>query len=394
MRILHLGKYFPPYAGGMETYLRDLMAAQARQGLEPAALVHRSSISLHSEEELYPAGEERLPVTRAAVWARFLFTPLSPTFPWLLRRHIQQHKPDILHIHMPNVSAFWALCLPAARGIPWVIHWQADVLASRHNLGLRVFYLLYRPFERAILRRSKAIIATSPPYLESSISLQSFRDKCHVIPLGLDPTSLPGTTLTQPDQTADTPLRVLAIGRLTYYKGLEYLIRAAAQVDQVELHLVGSGDLEAELRSLAQGLKLGTRITFHGHLPNEQLAAQISACDCLCLPSIERTEAFGVVLLEAMAGSRATIISDVPGSGMGWVVDNHITGLHVTPADPGALAAAMTNLQRDRDNIKKMGANGRQKFDRLFHIDKSAEGVAGLYQLVLTALTDQQQAQL
>ena len=383
MRILHIGKYFPPYAGGMETYLRDLMAAQARQGLEPAALVHRSSISLHSQEEPYPAGEERLSVTRAAVWARFLFTPLSPTFPWLLRRRIQQHKPDILHIHMPNVSAFWALLLPGARKIPWVVHWHSDVLASRHNLGLRLFYLLYQPFERAILRHSKAVIATSPPYLTSSISLHSFRGKCHVIPLGLDPTRLPGTTRPQPDKTAGTPLRVLAIGRLTYYKGLEYLIRAAAQVNQVELHLVGSGDLEAELHSLAQDLNLGTRITFHGHLPNEQLAAQISACDCLCLPSIERTEAFGVVLLEAMAGSRATIISDVPGSGMGWVVDNHITGLHVPPADPDALAAAMTSLQRDRDNIRKMGDKGRQKFDRLFHIDKSAEGVAGLYRRVL-----------
>lgn len=388
MKVLHVGKYFPPYAGGMETYLRDLMAAQARQGLDPGALVHQSSISLHSREECVAAGEKQLPITRAAVWARFLFTPISPTFPWLLRKCMKQHKPDLLHIHMPNVSAFWALFLPAARSVPWVIHWHADVLASRHSLGLRLFYLLYRPFERAILRRSKAIIATSPPYLASSISLQPFRGKCQVIPLGLDPSNSPGPTSSPPRKASGTALRVLAIGRLTYYKGLKYLIRAAAQVAQVELHLVGSGDQEQELRALALTLRLDKRITFHGHLPDEQLAAQIRACDCLCLPSIERTEAFGMVLLEAMAGSRAAIISNVPGSGMGWVVDDQVTGLHVPPADPRALAAAMTNLWLDRANITKMGEKARHKFDRLFHIDKSAAGVAGLYRRVLEKPAD------
>ena len=112
MKILHVGKYFPPYAGGMETYLRDLMAAQARQGLDTAALVHQSDIGFNSQHERYQAGEQQLSVTRAAVWARFLFTPISLTFPWLLNRLIQQKKPDILHLHMPNVSVFWALLLP------------------------------------------------------------------------------------------------------------------------------------------------------------------------------------------------------------------------------------------------------------------------------------------
>ena len=55
MKILHVGKYFPPYAGGMETYLRDLMAAQARQGLDTAALVHQSDIGFNSQHELIPS---------------------------------------------------------------------------------------------------------------------------------------------------------------------------------------------------------------------------------------------------------------------------------------------------------------------------------------------------
>ena len=187
---------------------------------------------------------------------------------------------------------------------------------------------------------------------------------------------------------AHAPLRVLAVGRLTCYKGLEYLVRAMALLEHAELHLVGTGNLQRKLRDLARDLHLDRRVIFHGHLPDAQLADQFAACDCLCLPSIERTEAFGVVLLEAMARGRATIISDVPGSGMGWVVDDGVTGLHVPPVNPRALADAIANLQRDRDKIHRLGENGRQKFDRLFHIDKSAEGVAGLYRNVLAGSPD------
>jgi glycosyl transferase family 4 len=145
VKILHIGKYFPPFAGGMENYLRDLMTVQSRQGLEPSALVHQSDIGFASSDETYRAGDLEIPVTRAAVWARMLFTPLSPTFPLLIRRLIKKTKPDILHLHMPNVSVFWLLFMPSARKIPWVIHWQSDVLASKYSLGLKIFYSLYRP---------------------------------------------------------------------------------------------------------------------------------------------------------------------------------------------------------------------------------------------------------
>ena len=388
MKALHIGKYFPPYAGGMETYLRDLMTAQARQGIEPSALVHQSDISFSSADESYPAGDQQLPVTRAAVWARLLFTPISPTFPWLLNRLINERQPDILHLHMPNVSAFWALLLPSTRKIPWVIQWQSDVLASEHNLGLRLFYIVYRPFERAILRRSKAIIASSPPYLESSSPLRPYRDKCVVIPLGLDPNSLRSPP-TQQSGGASDKLRVLAIGRLTYYKGFEHLIRAATDVENVEIHIIGTGNLDATLKQLAQNLGVFDKITFHGELSPGQLAEEYTACDCFCLPSIERTEAYGLVLLEAMYFGKAVIASDVPGSGMGWIVDDGVTGLKVKPGDAAALASALQQFQADRDSLSGIGENGRYKFDQQFHINQSTSSITALYSRISEASLQQ-----
>jgi rhamnosyl/mannosyltransferase len=284
---------------------------------------------------------------------------------------------------MPNVSAFWALFLPRARRIPWITHWHSDVLASEYSLGLRLFYILYRPFERAVLKRSQAIIATSPPYLESSPALNNFLEKCHVVPLGLDPSKLLSAPRQEHGRNDKAPLRVLAVGRLTYYKGFEYLIRAAAEVQHLEVHLVGTGDQEQRLRALARKLGLELRVFFHGQLNNRQLAEQFTACDCLCLPSVERTEAFGMVLLEAMACGKATIVSDVPGSGMGWVVDDGITGLKVPTGDEKKLALALQHLDRDRDKMRWMGTQGQHKFHQFFHIDQSANKVVALYRYLL-----------
>jgi glycosyltransferase involved in cell wall biosynthesis len=389
LKILHIGKYFPPYTGGMETYLRDTMTSLSRHRILNLALVHQSTTGFKSRDEIYESDGQSLPITRAAVWARFLFTPISPTFPWLLNRLIKQTEPDILHIHMPNVSAFWALISPRARRIPWVIQWHADVLASDHNRGLRLFYTLYRPFERAMLKQAKIIVASSPPYMESSQPLQEFRKKCVVIPLGLDPSNFPdpavSTESAPKGKELASRLQVLAVGRLTYYKGFEYLIRAAAKLEDIQVQLIGTGDQEMALKKLAKELGAEEKIIFHGHLPGDELARHFDRCDCVCLPSIERTEAFGLVLLEAMYFGKATIASDVPGSGMGWIVDHGVTGLKTSPGSVGELASALGYLQINRDKIDALGENGRNKFDRNFHIDRSTRDIARLYSRLLDA---------
>ena len=126
---------------------------------------------------------------------------------------LAEFRPDVLHLHLPNTSAFWALKSRRARAIPWVVHWHSDVIGPGLDAKLKLFYPLYRPFEQALLKRADAVIATSPPYLESSRALQPFRDKCRVIPLGLDPARLePSATATASVWRNDGRLKVLAVG--------------------------------------------------------------------------------------------------------------------------------------------------------------------------------------
>ncbi|GMR15188.1 MAG: glycosyltransferase family 4 protein [Gammaproteobacteria bacterium] len=378
--------------------MRDAMVALGRRGVDSAALVHRHSLSLKSSNETFSAAGHTFPVVRTAMWARLLYTPISPDFPRQLRRLIKTFKPDILHLHLPNPSVFWALVLPSALRIPWVVHWHSDVVTSSHNWRLKLFYRIYQPLERAVLKHATVIIATSLPYRDSSIPLRPWIDKCQVVPLGVDVdrfvhasaggSGSAGPSCTQSQSLLhdqEFPLKILAVGRLTYYKGFRYLIEATARAPNIYINLVGDGDQAKELKALAASLKVQDRVIFHGILSDGELARQMTKADCICLPSIERTEAFGLVLLEAMYFGKATVVSDVTGSGMGWIIDDGVTGLKVKPADADALATAFEQLAANRADLARMGERGKEKFDDQFEINHAIEGLLELYQKIMPA---------
>ena len=387
-KVLHIGKYFPPHVGGMETYLLNLMRALAALNIIPSALVHQSKTSLTSVEESFSANGSALRVVRAATWSRLLFTPISPGFPWLLHQLIKKGHPDLLHLHLPNPSAFWALALPSARRLPWVVHWQSDVLTQRSHWLLKLVYQIYSPFESALLKKADKVIVSSPPYLATSQPLAKISDKCAVIPLGIedrfgdqtrnDSAGVPANAGTANATTAGN-LNVLAIGRMTHYKGFDILLRAIAQTEGITLDLVGHGELSQSLERLTDSLNLSARVRFHGLLDNNGRDTLLSHCDCLCLPSTDRNESFGMVLLEAMSAAKACVVSDVKGSGMSWLVEDNLTGL-VTPAnDIDSLTDALCRLRDDPDFAIRLGLKGRQKFLTSLTIKTSAEAIRDLY---------------
>jgi len=384
MNVLHIGKFFTPFKGGLENYMLDLVTALHRRGVHCCAVVHRHERSFRSVDDVLDAGGHPLHVVRAGTWFKFMYTPFSPMFPVLLRRLVGRYQPDIIHIHMPNPSAFWALLMIGTREIPWVVHWHADVVASTHDPRLRWFYHLYRPLEQWLLRRARAIVATSRAYLEHSSPLAPHLARCHVLPLGLDASRYAHISASpSPPTEGNSQLRVLAIGRLTYYKGFEHLVSATAQARDVQVDIVGTGSRERALRSLVETLGLQERVSLRGELSDEKMWRLIDQCDCICLPSVERTEAFGMVILEAMLHSRATIISDVPGSGMGAIVEHGSTGIKVAPGDEEALASAMAWMRDHPDETRAMGRRGRQKFEEQFSMNQSVPAMIDLYQGLL-----------
>jgi rhamnosyl/mannosyltransferase len=388
MKVLHVGKFFYPHKGGLEFYMRDTLVEFSRRGVECAALVHQHEAGAGDADEVFREGGAAIRVVRAGVQFNLLFTPFSRSFRRLLERLLDEFRPDVLHLHLPNPSVFWVLASARARAVPWVLQWHSDVVAG--TLPMKMAYAAYRQFEKRLLNRAAAVVVSSQTYLEASAPLAGYRDKCHVVPLGIDTArysqyeEVAGMGPSGPDEESaareeSRPLRILAVGRLTYYKGFRYLLEALARAPGVRLQLVGQGDEEAMLRALAARLELGDRVEFAGGLDDAGLVQALRDCDCLCLPSIERTEAFGVVLLEAMYFGKPILSSWLEGSGMNWIVEDGVTGLKFEPADVDSLVAALRQMAADADARRRMGAAGRAKFEANFSIDRSVDGLQTVY---------------
>jgi glycosyltransferase involved in cell wall biosynthesis len=376
MRVLHIGKFFPPYPGGVESYTAAISVASERAGIATAVLAHAPPGNWRTRRENFHGVQ----VTLAACLAQWVYVPLSPSFPWQLMRTIRSFRPDLLHVHVPNVSAFFALLSPAARRLPWIVHWHADVPHDARDARLRMAYRLYRPWEQALLRQARAIIATSAPYRDSSPALAVWRGKVRVIPLGLEPAKSGHGHA--PDWPTSGP-RVLAVGRLTYYKGFDVLLRALKRLETASLMLIGSGEQEADLRALAIDLGVQRRVAFCGNVDDATLAAAYEAADIFCLPSIERSEAFGLVLLEAMRARLPTVASAIAGSGVNTVVDHGHTGFLVEPGNPLSLAQALEKLIQDPSLRQSMGLAGHERWQRKFSLAMATEQTLELYRQVL-----------
>lgn len=375
LRVLHIGKFFPPERGGMETFLADLIHAQRAQGIEAFAIVHGK-----------PLPDDPPWLVRVPVQASLAYAPVALGFRSALAGAIERFRPHLLHLHMPNNSAFWAFTVASCHGLPWIVHWHSDVVFSETRKILQWASNLYRPFEQAVLERSDRIVATSPPYLAASPSLAPWREKCIVVPLGLTDPHDPPSIFPQPPPWRAGTLRLLSIGRLTHYKGFETLIRAVARLPDTELLIAGAGELHSELQALIQfttpaGQEPATRLL--GEVSESVKHDLLQSCDVLCLASRERSEAFGLVLLEAMRQERPCLVSDLAGSGMPWLVEQASCGALVKLDDVQAWRDALERFAADPAQRRSMGEAGRRAFDRRFTADACARTLGSHYRALI-----------
>ena len=373
MRVLHIGKYYAPQHGGIERHVQDLAEWQVQHGIEAGVLVHQPAGAWRSARERHNGVD----VHRAGCLAAPLYAPLSPMLPWLLSRSLATSPPDLLHLHLPNPSCVAVLASVRARRLPWVVHWHADVSADVPSPALRLAYRAYRPFEQAILARSAAIIATSQAYLDASDALAAWRSKTRVIALGIGDAVAAPLGVAWPGNPAG--LKLLAVGRLSHYKGFDVLLDALARIPAANLLLVGDGECAASLRERAVHLDLGARIAFTSRLDDGALASAYAQADAFVLPSLDRSEAFGLVLLEAMRAGVPVVASGVRGSGIGHVVADGETGLLVPPGDASALAGALARLADDAALRRRFGEAGQRRWHERFTLDRSARSVLDLY---------------
>jgi glycosyltransferase involved in cell wall biosynthesis len=368
LRVLHVGKYYPPVPGGMERVLQ-LLCEYERCQVDSRVLV--ASTGRRTRRESWRG----VPVVRAASLATVGSVGLSPALAW----HLARTPADVTVIHEPNPVALLADAVTLRRG-PLLVYYHSEVVRSRWK-----YRLAYRPLLARVLDRADRIIVASPAMADTAEQLTGYRHKCVVIPYGIDPRTLAVTPAISGRVVAlrrhrTAPL-LLFVGRLVGYKGADVLIRAMRDVD-AELVIVGDGPLGPSLRQLARDMNVDARVRFAGSVADHELAALYHACDVFVLPSVTRAEAFGMVQIEAMACGKPVVSTALP-SGVPWVNRHGETGLVVPPGSAEALGAAIRSLLDDDALRMRLGQAARIRVAREFNAARMAERTVALYHHVL-----------
>jgi rhamnosyl/mannosyltransferase len=365
LKILHAAKFYPPVSGGMETVVSDLCEGTARDWdvRVVAANLRRNTVT----EEV-----GRVRVVRAASYGSFSSVPLCPTF----AMHLWREQADCAVLHEPNPVAGSALFLrtPAPRLIVW-----------HHSDLLRPWWAphTYGRLQRALYRRADCVIVSSPNLAAASELVKHAR-RVVVVPFGIQVDRYRQSSQRVEDLRRAIPgPRVLFVGRFVYYKGLDVLVDAIART-AATLLLVGEGPLEPELRQRVALRGIQERVRFVGRVTDDELPAYYQASDLFVLPSVAKTETFGVVQVEAMAAGLPVVSTNLP-TGVPWVNQDGVTGLVVPPGDADRLAQAIDRLISDDALRGRLGGNAAARAQDVFSRDRMVHAFRDLVERIVLA---------
>lgn len=363
LKILHIYKDYFPVLGGIENHVRLLSTELAKdKDFEVEVLVTNLGFKTVVGKE----GSMR--IIKAARLGKFASTPLSLSlFNWAIKL-----KPDLIHVHFPYPLGELAVLLKSDKG-KIVITYHSDIVKQKRILKL------YQPFLKKILKKAKTIIVSNANYIQTSDFLPEFKDKIQIIPFGIDLSCFAyrdERKIEEIKRKYPGPL-VLFLGKLRYYKGLNYLIDSAKEVEG-KILIAGDGVLRAELEKNVRKNKLEDKVFFVGEVPDEELSSYYHAADLFVLPSSHRSEAFGISILEAMACGLPVISTEL-GTGTSYVNLHNKTGLVIPPGDSVALSKSINYLLQSKSLRDKFGKEGRDRVREYFSKEVMVSRIKKLY---------------
>ena len=369
IKVLQVNKLYYPHIGGVEKHVQDVAEALADR-VDFRILVANNHFKTVNETI------NGIEVTKIASLGSISSAPVAPTFGCWLRRA----RPDIFHFHFPYPLGEFSFLFTKTNA-KLVVTYHSDIIRQKKLLAL------YRPFMMRFLKKADKILVSSPNLIANSPVLRHFREKCQVIPFGIDTNRF---ALTPDVERKAAGFRkqfnhkniILFTGRLAYYKGLSYLVEAMKEIDGA-LVLAGEGNLRGQLESQARSAGVLNKIVFLGKIAEQDLPPLYYACDVFVLPSIAQSEAFGLVQLEAQACGKPVISTDLP-TGVPYANLDGETGLIVPPKNGPALSEAINKLLNDQELRKRLGEAGKKRVNSQFSLEAMAQAVLKVYESCLS----------
>lgn len=370
IKILQVNKLYYPDIGGIERTVQHI-AESLKERTEMSVLVCQ------------PKGKGKkdiingISVHRCSSFGTFFSLPVSLSFLWELRK--EARGKDILQFHAPFPLGDLACLLSGYRG-KVVLYWHSDVVKQKKLM------VLYLPIMKLFLKRVDAIIVGADGVMKGSSYLSPYQNKCITIPFAVnEEIEKKGKQyLNEARPNHSKHCRFLFVGRLVYYKGIDILLQAFTMIKDAELTVIGSGNLEIKLRRYVDEHGMSDRIHFLGKVEEDQLCHAFSSCDVFVLPSIAKSEAFGLVQLEAMAYGKPVINTNLP-SGVPEVSIHGITGLTVEPGNVNELGNAMQWFINHPEERCVMGTEARKRLESHYTIQVMSNRVLELYERLVKA---------
>lgn len=366
-KVLQINKFYYPHTGGIERVVQQI-AEGLKDRTDMEVLVCRDK-GLSKKEIV-----NGVRIYRAGSLGVLFKVPISFPFLWKIRK-LSKEK-DILHFHMPFPLGDLGCLLSGFRG-KVVVWWHSDVVRQKTMMKF------YRPIMERFLQRADVIIVASQGHIDGSDYLPKYKDKCVVIPFGVEPMieAKADSYINQKQEmfySNSNKVKFLFVGRLVYYKGCDILLHAFQKVEGAELTIIGSGDLEQELKEAVYKSGMQDRVHFLGSVDEERLSKAFADCDVFVLPSVAKSEAFGLVQIEAMAYGKPVINTNLP-SGVPYVSVDGITGLTVPPADVDALTKAMQWMVVHDSERREMGIKARERVKECYQMQEMLDKIYAIY---------------
>lgn len=359
LHVLEVNKAYYPHIGGIESLVRQYSEELGQfSGVTVTTLVCRDG-----RGKGYIDRVNGVEVIRSGSLGTYFSCPLSLSFIRNFRRLAK--SADVVHINVPFPLADLALLLSGFKG-KVVVSWHSDIVKQKKLL------MFYKPLLMSLLRRADVILTATQGHIDGSDWLPGFREKCRILPYGIKPEeylAVERRPILTEKLTDKNAVKVFFTGRLVYYKGVDVLLKAFRLVDGCELFIAGTGELEQQLKDYAAAHGLAEKVHFLGFLPDDELRQAYADCDIFVLPSVVKSEAFGIVQLEAMVYGKPVINTLLP-SGVPHVSLHKQTGFTVKPGDPESLSAAILSLARRKDVREKLGNAAAERVCEYFDEDK------------------------
>ncbi|BDQ04197.1 glycosyltransferase [Ignavibacterium sp.] len=369
MQILQTNKAYYPKVGGIETTITTLSEGLVRDfNLKVDVLTCHHNVKISTRNEIINGVNVKYLPTYG-----FLHSlPLSPGYFFSL----EKYSGDILHIHEPfplsDISVLFNKKVKK-NFKKIIVSWHSDIIRQKWSLVFYGKYIL------RFLELVDKIIVSNPALIKNSDFLKTFSEKCEVIPIGIN---LDWTKSANINSIKNEIPIILSVGRLVYYKGFEYLIDAMKDIQTAKLIIVGSGPLEKKLKNQIIDNNLSERIEIIPELDRDSLNSLFKSCDLFVLPSIRKSETFGIVQIEAMACGKPVVCTEI-GTGTTFINLDGVTGLVVPPENSNALASAINKILSDDSLRNFLGNNAKQRALSEFNDNKMVSRVYELYKNLL-----------